>query len=312
MRSSPEPNDDSTQVSILFADSGPSIGYGPNSANEQDLLFAQPQVVATNSQIDAEIDALIGLSKRHPYPEQKRRPHQHDSLLARSRRLGGIATAATGVMVTDQESRTSEDLHDPDPLDDCSETQFDIPVCVPQLSNCTIAYSNILTHFANKGVPAAESLDDPSIRTDLALCSETPKKPTARSRKTPPLTTLTQTRLPEFWGDCPDIYPDRHEIFQALQDLGRKQTKVVSGCPQQVTTFPLIQKLSTKIYQKIQSIYKPEGLTKNQTRGRESLAALILVLESSLFQFGGLCRQQWKKRELVNATESWVLPLLLV
>ena len=83
--------------------------------------------------------------------------------------------------------------------------------------------------------------------------------------------------LPELWCQCRDIYPPAKEIVEALQDPGRTQKKVIKGCQQNVTTFPRIQKLCSKIYSQIQTIYKPSGLTKNVSRGREALATLVLM-----------------------------------
>jgi hypothetical protein len=107
--------------------------------------------------------------------------------------------------------------------------------------------------------------------TDVSL----PKRGRGRPKKAHP--TSTAVALPEQWCDNPDIYPDTQEILTALQDLGKKQLKVINGNRQEVTSYTLIQKLSTKIYQNIQSIYKPDGLTKNTSRGRESLAGLVLM-----------------------------------
>jgi hypothetical protein len=64
---------------------------------------------------------------------------------------------------------------------------------------------------------------------------------------------------------------------EALQDPGKQVMKTVNGTRQPVTTFPLIQKLCSKIYGSIQVLYNPEGLTKNPTRGRDSLAATVLM-----------------------------------
>lgn len=73
------------------------------------------------------------------------------------------------------------------------------------------------------------------------------------------------------------MYPPPSEIIDALQDPGKTVMKVLNGVRQPVAIFPLVQKLSSKIYQQIQMVYKPEGLTKNTTRGRESLNSLILM-----------------------------------
>jgi hypothetical protein len=83
--------------------------------------------------------------------------------------------------------------------------------------------------------------------------------------------------LPDLWCECMDIYPDAQEIATALQDPGKRHSKTVNGSQQQVSTFPLIQKICTKIYQRIQTLYNPDGLTKNITRGRESLTSLVLL-----------------------------------
>jgi hypothetical protein len=110
------------------------------------------------------------------------------------------------------------------------------------------------------------------------LPATTTKKSRGRPRSTVPFVTSTPSvRLPDMWCHCPDIYPDAVEIVTALQDPGKQVFKIVNGTRQPVTTFPLIQKICTKIYQQIQAVYKPEGLTKNITRGRESLASLVLM-----------------------------------
>lgn len=53
--------------------------------------------------------------------------------------------------------------------------------------------------------------------------------------------------------------------------------KLVNGTRQPVNTYPKIQKICSQIYHQIQALYNPEGLTKNTTRGRESLASLVLM-----------------------------------
>ena len=74
------------------------------------------------------------------------------------------------------------------------------------------------------------------------------------------------------------ILADVTEIAAALQDQGKTSTKKVNGRHQSMTTFPLIQKLCTKtIYQAIQTLYNPDSLTTNISRGREPLVTIVLV-----------------------------------
>ena len=137
----------------------------------------------------------------------------------------------------------------------------------------------------------APTVPPPNIGAPQPPPTAPPKRPRGRPKKAKEVSPVSlppggvpvpvTTTLPELWSALPAIYPDPGEIIEALQDPGKKVMKLVGGTRQPVTNFPLIQRLSSKIYQSIQTIYNPEGLTKNSTRGSQSLASSILLARKS-------------------------------
>ena len=81
----------------------------------------------------------------------------------------------------------------------------------------------------------------------------------------------------EEWHKVASIYPSPGEIATALQDAGKE--KVVKNKKGQVTQhrFPLMEKLATDVYKRIFTELKPEGLTKNVSRGKLPLYKEIVL-----------------------------------
>ena len=77
--------------------------------------------------------------------------------------------------------------------------------------------------------------------------------------------------LPPAWKDNNNLYPPAEEIATALQDTGKRHTMKQKGREVSIHKYPLIDKLALKLYTAIVSLYKPDGVTKNKTRGRQFL-----------------------------------------
>ena len=73
------------------------------------------------------------------------------------------------------------------------------------------------------------------------------------------------------------IYPPADEIALALNDPGKKVEKTRKGKKYPFHKYPLIDKLSTKIFTAIKEKINPEGLTKNVSRGKQKLIQDILI-----------------------------------
>jgi hypothetical protein len=68
------------------------------------------------------------------------------------------------------------------------------------------------------------------------------------------------------------------EIAEALQDPGKQVTVKEKGTEQTRHKFPLMEKLAAKIFTNIQREFnKPDGLTKNVSRGKMPLLKEILM-----------------------------------
>jgi hypothetical protein len=85
------------------------------------------------------------------------------------------------------------------------------------------------------------------------------------------------TDPPVRWKDCESIYPPEEEIVEALQDPGKNQQVKRKGRDVSIHRYPLIEKLAGKIFGFIQKEFKPDGLTKNSTRGKQPLLQEILL-----------------------------------
>lgn len=237
----------------LYPDSGPSIVYGPSTPTQEDNPFSLDSTQNSSGSITASAEA--GKFITHDLRSTPRNPIPHCQRLLDAA-TAMITAGANVVSNKDQAQSDNSEIHD---LEDDSQTHLP-----SQILEVSIEESQSLL------APAA---DESQTQIPQPL-------PTKRSRGRPKGThaiTTASESLPELWCDCPLVYPDASEIAASLQDPGKTSTKVSNGIRQPVTTFPLIQKLCTKIYQAIQTIYNPKGLTKNVTRGRESLVAMILL-----------------------------------
>ena len=270
---------------IPYRDSDYSIGYGQSEAN----VIPTP-TNADSQQAAAEIDHLLRFAAVQADGHVWRRRHTANSLLAQRNRLNLLQLASSTVMVTEGEPEallTPTSSPDPEPpLSPTLSPGSGVPspsrtpptkAVQPEIltEDCILLPSDIEdseTQVPKVFLPSSDKEDDQG---------PPPSTSTARndngSRPSPP---CNSSNLPELWSDHPDIFPSPSEIAAALQDPGKSQIKVVKGARQPVTTFPRIQKLCTKLYTQIQTIYKPEGLTKNSTRGRDALVSLILMHRS--------------------------------
>jgi hypothetical protein len=80
------------------------------------------------------------------------------------------------------------------------------------------------------------------------------------------------------WRDKVAVYPPFHEIVTALQDVGKAETAKKKGKDVPRHKYPLIEKLASKIFVSIQREFnKPEGLTKNVSRGKVPLYKEIIL-----------------------------------
>jgi hypothetical protein len=288
---------------IPFAESeSPIIQWGitPTDSIFEDYVDENRQ---TNS---ANLNAICALARLHQHNDgilQRRRPR--DSLLAERNKLldlanstrlltGGLENKGTSL----QEDNLSNPMPDNNNNDSFEESEIQNPSQTSQLDEPESQIFHI-TDSAGIGsdkfneesetqipaqffraVPQVDSVSQAvdALPPNTSQTASGGKKPRGRPRLVGDVPSVTPgARLPDMWCECVDIYPDADEIATALQDAGKRHSKVVNGSRQQVSTFPLIQKVCTKIYQRIQSIYKPEGLTKNISRGRESLTSLVLL-----------------------------------
>ena len=82
---------------------------------------------------------------------------------------------------------------------------------------------------------------------------------------------------PLLWRDCEDLCPPADEIALALQDLGEKKKMTKKGKETHITKHAAVEKLAAKIWNNINRVcMKPDGMTKNVTRGKMPLALEIL------------------------------------
>jgi hypothetical protein len=89
------------------------------------------------------------------------------------------------------------------------------------------------------------------------------------------------TMNPTLWKDCEGIYSPADEITRAQQDEGT--TVTARGEKQDMKhKLPLIEKLASKIYNEVQKRCDPECLTKNLTRGKQSLLKEIILSRKSM------------------------------
>jgi hypothetical protein len=79
------------------------------------------------------------------------------------------------------------------------------------------------------------------------------------------------------WSRCTKIYPPPKEIAQALQDMGKGKTVQAKKKEVKQHSYPLVDKMATKIYKAIQEEFKPEGLTSNISRGKQFLVQSIIL-----------------------------------
>jgi len=306
-RSSHDPADDPTptEEQILYPESGYSLIQYGESPTTDEIIPSQ----FNEHQNLADIDAFIETATRHVTEQRRPRPTR-DSLHGRNTRLLQVASSAVMITARPEHTQgTSTDETETTIPEDESQTQIPTQFLSPpqQLhdelngdeTQTLIPEDESQTQIPTQFLPPPQQLHDkvltPESPTQIptqflqtaSLPAPSTKKPRGRPKKkqvtsctTEPVQTtlpVTVRSLPEFWCDCPGIYPDPVEIVGALQDPGKKHIKTVNGRRQQETTFPLIQKICTKIYQKIQALYSPEGLTKNTTRGRESLSNIVLM-----------------------------------
>eukprot|EP00980_Cylindrotheca_fusiformis_P018205 scaffold5895_cov150-Cylindrotheca_fusiformis.AAC.2 len=75
------------------------------------------------------------------------------------------------------------------------------------------------------------------------------------------------------WKDDTSIFPSLEFILECLQDQGQQITKTDSTTGQtlKVARYKKLGKLATQVYQAIIKKFEPEGLTKNISRGKDSL-----------------------------------------
>lgn len=297
-----------TQETILYPDSGYTIQYGPSPPEDFPPTYCEPIQYSGSS-----IAAFIETAKCH-FNEAQRTRLPRDSLLAQHQRLfqaaavmvtaasrAGTTTSSTNDPPTGTTSTTDlPNVYQEKDFQDLDESETQVPNLSP---NPLPATDESQTQLLDILQPPDESLTlllpsspdesqtqlpDLTVRHQEAhaqpppdgLVIVPPRKPRGRPRKSPITVSPvvhSSPSLPEFWSDCPDVYPEPKEIALALQDPGKEVVKMVNGVRQPCTTYPLIQKLCLRIYQQIQALYKPEGLTKNSTRGRESLAGFVTM-----------------------------------
>jgi hypothetical protein len=83
---------------------------------------------------------------------------------------------------------------------------------------------------------------------------------------------MSANRTTRRWKDNASIYPDVREIVVALQDPGVMENRKEKGKDVRRYKYPLLDKLAGKIYKNIYTNEnKPDGLTKNPTRGKQPL-----------------------------------------
>lgn len=266
------------EETIHYTDTGPSIVYGPSTPSQQDGSTFSPDSTI-NPSYSLPSSAASRTREILPCATARRRNYYHSG-----NRLLAAAAAMITADATNDESPTLMNDESPTHLESqifqLSATQEDSQVPpAPPLPP--------LPSTVDESEPQEPS-NDTSTRppefppqTVLEISPTVNKRSRGRPKSAITTTSISRDSLPEFWSDCKTIYPDSSEIAAALQDPGKKVMKIVNGTRQPNTSFPLIQKLCTKIYQAIQSIYNPDGLTKNVTRGREALASLILCLRKT-------------------------------
>jgi hypothetical protein len=109
----------------------------------------------------------------------------------------------------------------------------------------------------------------------------------------------TNNALPPRWKDCSNVYPSVQEIVSALQDPGKSITTKRGGHEHPSHKYPLMEKLATKVYTSIRNLYKPDGLTKNVSRGKnpplkEIMQSRIHMDVTELHQFFHSCAKDGK------------------
>lgn len=111
---------------------------------------------------------------------------------------------------------------------------------------------------------------------------------------------------PTAWKDCVSLYPKPEEIVTALQDEGKQQIVKKKGGEVMRTRYAMMEKLAMKLYQGIMNHFnKPEGLTKNVSRGKQPLYQEIVlgrrhVDASELNPFFHECAKNGKVHTLGN------------
>jgi hypothetical protein len=80
------------------------------------------------------------------------------------------------------------------------------------------------------------------------------------------------------WKDSNAVYPSFDEIVKAMQDLGKHQVVKHKGKEVRQHRYPLVEKLAAKVYTSILAEFNnPEGLGKNVSRGKLTLARDIII-----------------------------------
>jgi hypothetical protein len=270
----------------------------------------------TGSTQSSSIDAFIEIAKAHSQGGT-RRPHRYASSLADRRLFQAATVMVTAASRQQGNKSSQDNTNNKQDTEDTNGTEQDITgvddyvesqtlltnLSPPDSDDLQAQLSPNLTSPCSSPTQTSTTIpllvapteqvlpDDDESQTQLVLPNLSipdasnlpftvlPKKPRGRpkSLSTPTPTQAGNNNLPHYWCECASVYPDPTEIALALQDPGKDIVKLVNGVRAKSTTFPLIQRLCTKIYQQIQHIYKPDGLTKNTTRGRESLAGFVIM-----------------------------------
>jgi hypothetical protein len=79
------------------------------------------------------------------------------------------------------------------------------------------------------------------------------------------------------WKDNKDIYPPAEEIVAALNDKGEEVARKEKGKAVLRMKYPLLEKLSLKVFQFIIKVIKPDGIDTYVTRGKKRIMAKILM-----------------------------------
>ena len=260
---------------ILYTESSPLIVYGPTTQT-------QKEIVLTYSSDDEDSLPTPTITHQGNQRTRVRRASRSTPPTQTDDRLLQLATSVVMVTGGNFDFDVSQPTQEPTRTRNIDDSESQTPTSFPTPPNDTASVTQLPTELLPDSEtqppvvfpePPKNNRTPPSSPSQLLEAS----KDNCTTPSLAPRTIAPPSPLPKFWSDCNDIYPTVREIAEALQDPGKERTKVVNGTKQNVTTFPLLQKLCTKIYQQIQNIYKPQGLTKNTTRGREILASLVLM-----------------------------------